>query len=208
MIQIPSTVAAGCCSPAQVDFSWKPRTYLFKSVDFSWKPRTPLNRHLQDHRHPRHFHYHYLGMMPGGLSSRSRRSPHSDDAGDLGHQPSSTDAGRGGVAGTPPHSQHSPAVVVPSSSTSTASSPPSTSTSTVNIPAEAFDSDSDTQTEMDPNDDDRRGYRRAYPEALLCASSVVVIEPSGALFALAWQADGLVRMSSGIMSWGRPSPAP
>ncbi|XP_039771846.1 putative protein TPRXL [Panicum virgatum] len=147
-------------------------------------------------------------MMPGGLSSCSRRSPHSDDAGDLGHQPSSTDAGRGGVAGTPLRSQHSPAVAAPSSSTSTASSPPSTSTSTVNIPAEAFDSDSNTQMETDPNDDDRRGYCRAYPEALLCASSAVVTEPSGALFGLAWRADGLVLMSSGIMSSERPSPAP
>ena len=40
-------------------------------------------------------------MMRGGLSSRSRCSAHSDDAGELGHQPSSTDAGRGGAAGTP-----------------------------------------------------------------------------------------------------------
>ncbi|KAG2639625.1 hypothetical protein PVAP13_2KG020832 [Panicum virgatum] len=102
-------------------------------------------------------------MMRGGLSSRSRRSPHSDDAGDLGHQPSSTDAGRGGAAGSPLRSQHSPVVVASSSSTSTASLPPSTSTSTVNIPSEAFDSDSETQTETDSDNDDRRGYRRAVP---------------------------------------------
>jgi hypothetical protein len=156
-IQIPSTAATGCrlgCySPARVDFSWKPRTQLFKSVDFSWKPRTPSNRHLQDHRHPHHFHHHYLSMMRGGLSSRSRRSPHSDDAGNLGHLPSSTDAGRGGAAGSPPRSQHSPVVVAPSSSTSTASLPPGLLCSMVNIPAEAFDSESDTQTMTDPNDD-------------------------------------------------------
>ncbi|XP_039841013.1 putative uncharacterized protein YGR160W [Panicum virgatum] len=102
-------------------------------------------------------------MMRGGLPSCSRRSPHSDDVGDLGHQPSSTNVGRGGAAGSPPRSQHSSAVVAPSSSTSTASSPPSTSTSMVNIPAEAFDSDSDTQTETEPDDDYRRGYHRAVP---------------------------------------------
>jgi len=47
-----------------------------------------------------------------------------------------------------------------------------------------------------------------YLENLLCTSSAVVMAPSGALFASAWQANGLVWMRSGIMSSERPSPMP
>ena len=103
-------------------------------------------------------------MIRGGLSSHPRRSPHSINAGNLGHLPSSTDAGCGGAAGLPLHSQHSPVVVALSSSTSTISSPPRMLSSTVNIPAKAFDFVSDTQTETDSDDDYRRGYHLAVPQ--------------------------------------------
>ena len=63
------------------------------------------------------------------------------------------------AAGSPPRSQHSPAVVAPSSSTPTASSLslPQMVSFTVTIPTEAFDSDSNTQTETEPDDDYWRG---------------------------------------------------
>ena len=100
-IQILRTAVDGCrldCySPARVDFLWSHELFylidISTTIDVLAISTTTVS---------------FDGMMHGGLLSCSRHSPWSDDASDLEHPPSSTDAGRGGAAGSPLRSQHSP----------------------------------------------------------------------------------------------------